>query len=218
MRNKWIIEISEMECTRRADTQALKSFLSRRTDTVRLAYARTSKDFPRHNIFIGTFNPESVGSYLKDMTGNRRYLPLAVEGVDFLDFKKFKFDVGQLWAEALVRYKESPSTPLYLTDKVVFKQAAHETLKRREVDSWFDSISDWLDNPDGSGVPKTIVSATEIFTHALGKEKGDLGNSQFRRIANVMVKELGWFKTIRKINGKMKRVYVKEEEKLINQL
>ncbi|KKK65803.1 hypothetical protein LCGC14_2970460, partial [marine sediment metagenome] len=79
MRNKWIIEVSEMECTRRADTQALKSFLTRRTDTVRLAYARTSKDFLRHNIFIGTFNPDTAGSYLKDMTGNRRYLPIAVE-------------------------------------------------------------------------------------------------------------------------------------------
>jgi len=209
MRNKWIIEISEMECTKRAETQALKSFLSRRTDTVRLAYARTSKDFPRHNIFIGTFNPDTVGSYLKDMTGNRRYLPLLVKGTEFLDFKKFTKDVGQVWAEALVKYKANPHQPLYLTDKVVYKQAEEETLKRRDVDSWSDSIAEWLLNPDGTGVPKEIVSATEVWTHALGGDKDKLSSSQFRRIANVMVKEMDWVKTTKTINGVIKRVYIR---------
>lgn len=206
MRNKWIIEVSEMECTKRAETQALKSFLTRRTDTVRLAYARASKDFPRHNVFIGTFNPEPASGYLKDMTGNRRYLPITVEGTEFLDFKKFNKDVGQVWAEALVEYKKNPNKPLYLVDKVVYEQAAEETLKRRDVDSWVESIAEWLDNPDGTGLlEKTTVSATEIWTHALGGDKDKLGSTQFRRIANVMVKELGWEKTIRQT----KRVYVR---------
>ncbi len=216
MRNKWIIEVSEMECTKRADARAMRSFLSRRTDTVRLAYARASKDFPRHNIFIGTFNPEPEGSYLKDETNNRRYFPLTVEGVDFLDFKKFKADVGQIWAEALAKYKENPKTPLYLTDKGVYKQAAEETLKRRDIDSWYDLIDDWLSNPDGSGIPKTVVTATEIYTHALNGEKDGLGQAKFRRIANVMVKELGWSKSSRTVDGKVKRVYVKPN--LIDQL
>ncbi len=213
MRNKWIIEVSEMECTKRAETQALKSFLTRRTDTVRLAYARASKDFPRHNVFIGTFNPEPASGYLKDMTGNRRYLPISVEGTKFLDFAKFKEDVGQLWAEALVEYKKNPSKPLYLIDKGVYEQAAEETLKRRDVDSWIESIAEWLGNPDGSGVPKEWASATEIWTHALGGDKDKLGSTQFRRIANVMVKELEWEKKSKKVNGVTQRVYVRNHEK-----
>ncbi len=209
MRNKWIIEVSEMECTKRAEAKAMRSFLSRRTDTVRLAYARASKDFPRHNIFIGTFNPEPASSYLKDETNNRRYFPIFVEGTEFLDFKKFEKDVGQLWAEALVQYKKNPKKPLYLIDKNVYKQAKKETEQRRDVDSWIDSITEWLDNPEGNEVPKEFTSATEIWTHALGGDKDKLGATQFRRIANVMVKELGWEKTTKKIGDSMKRVYTR---------
>ena len=218
MRNKWIIEVSEMECTKRAEAKAMRSFLSRRTDTVRLAYARTSKDFPRHNIFIGTFNPEPASSYLKDETNNRRYLPIFVEGTEFLDFKKFKKDVGQLWAEALVSHRENPKKPLYLIDKNVYKQAKKETEQRRDVDSWTDLIVEWLENPDGGGVPKMSVSATEIWTHALGGDKDKLGAFQFRRISNVMVNELEWRKTTKRVNNITKRTYERPEKNLIDHL
>lgn len=48
-----------MECAKREVT-ALKRFISCVSDRVRPAYARTTQDFPRQCVFIGTINPETV--------------------------------------------------------------------------------------------------------------------------------------------------------------
>ncbi len=212
MKNKWIIEVSEMEASKRADVQAMKSFLSRRIDTCRLAYARASKDFPRHSIFIGSFNPDAYGSsYIKDVTGDRRYLPLTVEGSTFLNFAKFKEDVGQIWAEAMVGYKENPNNPLYLTDRAAYDQAVKETAKRRNSDAWVEQISLWLDNYDGAGTMKYETSANEVYTHALSGQVERFNTFYGRRIANIMVNELGWEKKQKRVNGVNTRIYLRPD-------
>ncbi len=207
MRTKWIIEVSEMECTKRAENQALKAFLSRQVDTCRLAYARAAKDFPRHTIFIGTFNPDNSGGYLKDMSGNTRYLPVLIpEGV-IIDLKKLKRDRDQLWAEALAIYKNNPKVQLYLHEADVARIAVEETEKRRPKDAWIDRIRDWLNNPDGSGKPLDFARADDIYTHAIGGDIKNLSNFEFRRISNAM-QDLGWGKTrIVEIKGIRNRGY-----------
>ena len=80
IRSKWIVELAEMETASRAETQALKAFLTRQTDRVRMAYARNAQEFPRTCIFIGTINPDKANGYLKDTTGNRRFWPVFVLG------------------------------------------------------------------------------------------------------------------------------------------
>lgn len=52
MQGAWICEIAEMEVARRADVQALKAFLSRTTDRVRLSYARRTTNLPRQSVFV----------------------------------------------------------------------------------------------------------------------------------------------------------------------
>lgn len=203
MRNKWIIEVSEMECTRRAETQALKAFLSRQVDVVRLAYARASKEFPRHNIFIGTINPDNSGGYLKDMSGNTRYLPVLVPSGRMIDVKGLANDRDQLWAEALQIYKENTEVELYLKDSNLIKMAEKETLGRRVVDPWTERVAEWLNNPTGATEniePKIFVRADEVFTHAMGGDIKDLGRDKFIRIANVM-QDLGWGKSNIKVEG-----------------
>ena len=66
----WIIELGEMQATRKADNEAIKSFLSRQTDKVRLPYGRRSQFFPRQCVFCATTNNEE---FLKDRTGGRRF-------------------------------------------------------------------------------------------------------------------------------------------------
>lgn len=209
MRTKWIVEVSEMECTRRAETQALKAFLSRQVDTCRLAYARAAKDFPRHSIFIGTFNPDNTGGYLKDMSGNTRYLPVLVPEGEMINLKKLKQDRDQLWAEALDIYKSNPAVPLYIRDRKIVRIAAEETEKRRPKDAWIDRVRDWLDNPDGNDVPREHARADEVYTHAIGGDIKNLTNFEYRRIANVM-QDLGWGRNaIRRVDGKVQRVYLR---------
>ncbi len=209
MRTKWIVEVSEMECTKRAETQALKAFLSRQVDTCRLAYARASKDFPRHNIFIGTFNPDNTGGYLKDMSGNTRYLPVLIPEGKIIDLVKLKRDRDQLWAEALEIYKSNPEVPLFIKDREIMAMAERETEKRRPKDAWIDKIRDWLDNPDGNEKPRNFARGDEIFINAIGGDTKNLSNFEWRRVANVM-QDLGWGKSVsHRVDGKVQRGYVR---------
>ena len=188
MRRLWIIEVSEMETQFRTQTQALKSFLSRSEDICRLAYGRRSKTFPRHNIFIGTINPENDSDmgWLQDTTGNRRYWPLLCTAIDIDALRKVR---DQLWAEAYLYYREA--TALHFEDTAVEEQAAIEQKKREGKDPWHDSIAEWVDND----VMKTkdVISSNDVFQSCLGGRATSFTRANQNRIALVM-SILGWEK------------------------
>ena len=95
----WIAELGEFGATLRRDKlEILKAFITRRTDTIRRPYARASRQEPRRTTFFGTINDDT---FLKDITGDRRYWVIAVTHVD-LDVVK-ALDIDQLWAQ-IVHY------------------------------------------------------------------------------------------------------------------
>lgn len=189
MRGSWIIEVSEMVCSRKVDTDKLKSFLSKTTDRVRLAYRRNSEDYPRQSIFIGTINPEEGSGYLKDMTGNRRFWPVTCTEIDTEGLRQVR---NQLFAEACSRYFKGEK--LYL-DEELAKMAADEAEKRRQKDAWIDPIQDWLLRPDVEiGEHRNVVTGREILEECIGIPVSRMTNKELNRVANIMVKELGWEK------------------------
>ena len=103
----WIVELGEMQATKKSTNEAIKSFISRRVDKIRLPYLQRSEEYPRQAVFAGTTNAEE---FLKDLTGSRRFLILialandkeAKERLAKID-KKY---INQLWAEVLAFYKE----------------------------------------------------------------------------------------------------------------
>lgn len=191
LRGKWIIEVSEMECAKRSDTQALKAFISRQCDRVRLAYARQTEDYPRQCIFIGTINPEAIG-YLQDTTGNRRFWP--VKCVGRIKIAKLKADMDQLWAEAVCCYSLGES--LYISDRDVVKQAAQEVDERKEEDPWTDQIQEWLDTPDADGFTRKVVTLREVYSECLGISAGQYSRKSQARLLNILRFELGWIKGV----------------------
>lgn len=94
---KWVVELGEIDVTfRKADIAALKAFLSRREDTLRLPYDASPSEYQRRTSFGASVNDEQ---FLADTTGNRRYWPIAVTG-----FKEVDIDMSQLWAQVWVLY------------------------------------------------------------------------------------------------------------------
>jgi len=66
-----IIEIGEMAGFGDSDIEAVKNFITIRSDKVRLPYTKLPKVFRRQFIFAGTRNP--TGGLFTDPTGNRRF-------------------------------------------------------------------------------------------------------------------------------------------------
>lgn len=104
LQGMWIVELGELDGVRKADQNTLKNFITAVSDRYRSAYAREAKNHPRQCVLAGTSNQ---GSFLRDDTGERRYWVMPVKGVgDRGELKGFAEEVDQLWAEAVVRWKE----------------------------------------------------------------------------------------------------------------
>lgn len=95
----WMVELGELDATfRKSDIAALKSFITKDSDELRLAYARKESHFARRTVFFGSVNPRQ---FLNDPTGNRRYWTIECESINH----SHKIDMQQLWAEVLNVWK-----------------------------------------------------------------------------------------------------------------
>lgn len=186
---KWIVEMPEMHTHYRAETTAMKAFLSRSVDRVRVPYNRTSTDFPRQCIFAGTINPEANTDlgWLKDTTGNRRYWPVTVSDAKPADLEQLRLLVDQLWAEAYVLYLQG--VKVYLEDNAVEDLARKEQIERMGVDPWQNHIEKWLFS--GANLSVNIFTGEEIYRDCINGQMQHYTVKEMSRISRVMM-NLGW--------------------------
>jgi len=150
---KWIVEAAELMNMRKAQSEQLKSFLSRQVDgPVRMAYARQSDEVPRQFVIIGTTNS---ASYLKDPSGNRRFWPVKV--------KRFNAELvselrDQLWAE--VSYREAQGESIRLHPKLYYAATVQQE-ERRTEDPWEPIILGNICNRKAE--PKQRIAPSEIW-------------------------------------------------------
>lgn len=133
---KWLIEMAEMSATSRADTEALKAFLTRTEETYRPAYGRNEITQPRQCVFIGTTNRSE---YLRDATGDRRFWPVkcGVSG-EPCDIDGLQEARDQLFAEAFHLYQRGAA---WWPDAAFeAEQIRPQQAERFERDPWEDMI------------------------------------------------------------------------------
>ncbi len=176
----WIFEIAEMDGMNRIETSRMKSFITRQVDRARRAYAHFREAWPRQVIFVGTTN-ESF--YLKDTTGNRRFLPIKTGEIDLARLHR---DRDQLWAEA--SQLEQQGFLIHLPEELI-KAATEAQTGRMQTDPWLDVLS---------AVKGIAVSGEErVFTETLYGESylhipaGQRQSFHPKRIAENM-RQLGW--------------------------
>jgi putative DNA primase/helicase len=138
MRGRWIIEMCELDHMERREVNELKAFLSRTTDRVRLAYRSDTQNFPRQCVLVGTTNESE---YLRDATGNRRFLPVIIGQVDFAALDR---DRDQLWAEAKSEWLVNQEPRALEIPGVLWGAASEEQEQRRIRDSWEDVMEEYV--------------------------------------------------------------------------
>lgn len=109
----WISEFGELEGTfKKSDKSALKNFLTRSTDTVRMPWGRRMSEFQRRTVFGATVNQREI---LMDDTGNSRWWCIPVARMHMID----RADMQQMWREVYEEYylrgKDDPLGQWWLT-------------------------------------------------------------------------------------------------------
>lgn len=99
MKGNLIVEFTEGVIMNKKDAANMKGFVSKQCDTFRNPFGRTVNDVKRRCVFAMTTNSTE---YLKDSTGNRRFMPIYAERIDLDWLRDFR---DQLLAEALYRYE-----------------------------------------------------------------------------------------------------------------
>lgn len=213
----WIMEIGEMQGTRKADIDVMKGFLSRQVDEYRAAYGRVVERHPRTAIICGTTN--STTGFLRDTTGNRRFWPVTVNGGGRLSVWEITEETrSQIWAEAMAYTAEGETSYL---DAEMEKEAARAQQAALEYDDREGQVLEYLETllPDdwyswdtGKRVdyfqqrdaldPKTTatmqrkqVCAVEIFCECFGRPRNAWKKQDGYEIAAIMARLQGWERT-----------------------
>lgn len=132
---KAIVEFSEGETMSRTEVKRMKAIITMQNDRYRLPYGKSTQDFPRRCVFAMTTNQTE---YLKDETGNRRWLPVTV-ALSEANVEWLKENRDQLFAEAYHR--------VFNLKETIYEFPKEETLEAQNArmvhDPNEDIVIDW---------------------------------------------------------------------------
>ncbi len=180
LRGKWLVEVSELAAFTRAETEALKAFVTRTHEKYRAPYDREDVIEPRQCVFAGTTNRDT---YLKDETGARRFWPFKTG--EKINIAGLAHDRGQLFAEAVERYRRGEQ---WWPDSAFERQHIKpEQDARYEGDPWEEAISDFVENLTRARVTVSEIARIALHFEAIAR----VGTADQRRIGAILAK-LGW--------------------------
>lgn len=208
----WLVEIAELSAFRKSDAESIKHFISKREDTFRKAYGETTQTYLRQCVFFGTTN---LSEFLKDPTGNRRFMPIQTRPEHVKRSLPEEFtpeEVAQVWAEALTLYHAGEKLYLSAAASEIARRAVlrhSETDERQGIIEAFldmplpknwDSLGVYerqaffseTDKPAYEGVERTTVCIAEIWCECLGKDRKDMTRYATREINDIMRAIPGW--------------------------
>lgn len=169
-----LIELAETDALTKASSSTIKAFLTRPFDRYRPPYGRHTIRLPRQCVFTASINPP-VGGYLKDPTGARRFWPVTCPGM--IDRDGIERDRDQIWAEAVARYKAGAKW--WLETPGLEALATVEQAARYKVDTWQETVEEWLGN-------RKETSVHEVLQDALGISPQNVTRSAEMRVANIL--------------------------------
>ena len=169
LQGKMLVEISELESFRKAESTTLKQIISCRTDRYREPYGRATLDYPRMSIFVGTTNEKT---YLKDDTGARRFWPVRCGRIDMAYIRENR---EQLFAEAVYMFRTGASWWEFPAGVAELEQDA-----RRVPDEWEGWVSEYCVGRDDVTIRDVAVNS------GIKLDAARLGPGEQRRIGAAL--------------------------------
>ncbi len=193
---KAIIEFSEGETLNRTEVKKMKAIITTQSDRYRPSYGRVAMDFPRRCVFAMTTNQEE---YLKDETGNRRWLPVKVEKEE-ADVEWLEANRDQLFAEAYHRVAN-------LKEKIYEfpKEETLEAQSQRQIhDENSEIVHHWYLNKLTATDRNNGITCSQVYRDAInGGYSGIKAYDRWQemKIANVLRDVLKLVKRRKMIDG-----------------
>lgn len=200
LQGKLIIEIAELSAFSAAEVEAVKKVITIQSDRFRPPYGRGMVTYPRTSVFVGTTNKDD---YLQDSTGARRFWPVRIGQVDINYIKENR---AQLFAEALVRFREGLEYWVMPDDETKAEQES-----RREKDHFEDVLKDWI---TGNWHDQVSLDPAKIY-ETLGFSTEKIDKRIQNRVGKVM-RVLGWEYKPKWFGSDQRRVWVKRDPNDLN--
>ncbi len=197
LQGKWVVELGEMSAFKKSEIESIKAAITTQVDSYREAYGHFRSDFNRTAVFVGTTNNKT---FLKDSTGNRRFLVLPIDEnkrtKDLFKSKTRNEDFDGALAEALHIYREQTKDgsliPLILPNSVL-DEAREKQNDANYYDEWTGLIESWLDEQTEND-SSSYTSALDIWCNCLNREKGTYTNREAYRINQIISQLPNWRK------------------------
>jgi hypothetical protein len=172
LRGVWAVDFAELDAFSKSETTQIKRILTSQSDSYRPHYGRSIQVFPRQSIFVGGTNRDDWNT---DATGARRFLPVRI--VDRIDIDAIASARDQLWAEAVVRFKQ---------DEIWWEipNAQERQEDTYQGDPWEDVIAGYL-------VGREEITVSVILSDCLRIETGKQNRADQMRASSVL-KRLDW--------------------------
>lgn len=201
MLRAWIVNDDEMTATARSSFEDLKKFASAEKLEFRKAYGRNTTNEYKNFVLARTTNQVQ---YLKDKTGSRRFLPNLVDKskqmlhpVEYLD----QNEVDQVWGEAMDLFRDGFSFNLSAAEEKMLDEHREQFVY---IEPFEEQIDKFLESSDVE-----FITSFDIADQALNISNLATNPKMAKKIKYVMDNKPDWKYKRKKINGIVKRGYVK---------
>lgn len=199
LHRSWLMEWAELDyITGKRHAGQVKAFLSQQTDTFRVPYGKTTEEFPRRCVIVGSTNKDT--GFLVDDTGNRRFwvIPTAVEHM--IDIDTLLLERDAIWSAAVHAFRAGESNHL---PREASLQVEAENFSYTVESPWAAPIREWIRQPRNAAVDLTTE---RLLTEAVGKPVERQSRSDQMQVASIL-KQLGLKKRRKRVDGSLKWVW-----------
>ena len=189
LQGKWLVELGEMSAFKKSEIESIKAAITTQVDSYREAYGHFRADFNRTAVFVGTTNNRT---FLKDATGNRRFLVLPIDETkrtkDLFKSKTRNEDFDGALAEALHIYQEQTKDgsliPLVLPASVI-GEAQERQNNANYFEEWTGIIEPWLEDQIKNGI-SSYTSALDIWRNCFNRDDASFSKNEAYRINQIL--------------------------------